>query len=54
MRETKNEMEELAKNNSEMDFKQRVLTFDSESQRLINQACIQINRRTRRLRERWT
>ncbi len=35
MRETKNEMEELAKNNSELDFKQRVLTFDNESKDLL-------------------
>ena len=42
MRETKNEMEELAKNNSELDFKQRVLTFDSESKDLLTQLAYKL------------
>ena len=35
VRETKNEMEELSKNNAELDFKQRVLIFDSDSKKLL-------------------
>ena len=35
IRETKNEMEELSKNNAELDFKQRVLIFDSDSKKLL-------------------
>ena len=42
MRETKNEMEELAKNNSELDFKQRVLTFDNESKDLLTQLAYKL------------
>jgi hypothetical protein len=42
MRETKNEMEELAKNNSEMDFRQRVLTFDSESKDLLTKLAYKL------------
>ena len=42
MRETKNEMEELAKNNSELDFKQRVLTFDSESKDVLTQLAYKL------------
>ena len=42
MRETRNEMEELAKNNSELDFKQRVLTFDSESKDLLTKLAYKL------------
>jgi hypothetical protein len=42
MRETRNEMEELAKNNSELDFKQRVLTFDNESKDLLTQLAYKL------------
>ncbi len=42
MRETKNEMEELAKNNSELDFKQRVLTFDNESKDLLTKLAYKL------------
>ena len=42
MRQTKNEMEELAKNNSEMDFKQRVLTFDNESKELLTKLAYKL------------
>ena len=42
MRETRNEMEELAKNNSEMDFRQRVLTFDSESKDLLTKLAYKL------------
>jgi len=42
MRETRNEMEELAKNNSELDFKQRVLTFDNESKDLLTKLAYKL------------
>ena len=42
MRETNNEMEELAKNNSDMDFKQRVLTFDNESKELLTKLAYKL------------
>ena len=42
MRETKNEMEELAKNNSEMDFKQRILIFDDESKELLTKLAYKL------------
>ena len=42
MRETKNEMEELAKNNSEMDFKQRILVFDDESKELLTKLAYKL------------
>ena len=42
MRETRNEMEELAKNNSELDYKQRVLTFDNESKDLLTKLAYKL------------
>ena len=36
VRETKNEMEQLARDNSEIDFKQRIITFDDGSKELLN------------------
>lgn len=42
VRETKNEMEDLAKNNSEMDFKQRLLVFDDESKELLTKLAYKL------------
>ena len=42
VRETKNEMEQISRANSEVDFKQRVIKFDDESKDLLNKLAYEL------------
>jgi len=42
VRETKNEMEQISRDNSEVDFKQRVIKFDDESKDLLNKLAYEL------------
>jgi hypothetical protein len=42
VRETKNEMEQISRDNSEVDFKQRVVKFNDESKDLLNKLAYEL------------
>ena len=42
VRETKNEMEQIARDNSEVDFKQRVVKFDDDSKEILNKLAYEL------------
>ena len=42
VRETKNEMEQISRDNSEVDFKQRLVKFDDESKELLNKLAYEL------------